>query len=55
MELDEAGQLIWPVPTIVFADLLLSVVVTAHRTRRANTRSALLKMYVLTVRGHLAD
>jgi hypothetical protein len=41
------GGLIWPVPTKVFVDLLLSLVVTAYRTCRANTRSALLEMYVL--------
>jgi hypothetical protein len=40
------------VPTKVFADLLLSLVITAHRTCRVNTRTALLEMYVLTGRGH---
>jgi hypothetical protein len=50
---DEAGELIWLVPTKVFADLLLSVV-TLRRTERA-TRTALLVMCVLTGPRHLAD
>jgi hypothetical protein len=45
--------LIWMVPTKVFADLLL-LLVTLQLTGRAK-RTALLQMYVLTVRGHVAD
>jgi hypothetical protein len=50
---DEARELIWLVPTKVFADLLLSLV-TLRLTERA-ARTALLEMYMLTGRGHLAD
>jgi hypothetical protein len=53
VEPDEAGGLIWPFPTKVFADLLL-LVVTLQLTERA-TRTALLEMYVLTGRGHLVE
>jgi hypothetical protein len=53
VEPDEARELMWLVPTKVFADLLLSVV-TSMLTERA-TRTALLKMYVLTGPRHVAD
>jgi hypothetical protein len=53
MEPDEARELIWPVPTKVFTNLLLSLVTTAYRTCRANKQTALLEMYVLTGSGHL--
>jgi hypothetical protein len=49
VEPDEAGELIWllrPAPVVGY--------ITAYRTCRANTRTALLEMYVLTGRGHLA-
>jgi hypothetical protein len=53
VEPDEAGELIWPVPTKVFGYLLL-LVVTLRLTQRA-TRTALQETYVLTGRRHLAD
>jgi hypothetical protein len=48
---DEARELIWLVPTKVFADLLLSLV-TLRLTERA-TRTALLELYVLIGLRHL--
>jgi hypothetical protein len=53
VEPGEAGGLIWPVPTKVFADLL-QLAVTLRLTERA-TQTALLEMCILTGRGHLAD
>jgi hypothetical protein len=48
---DEARELIYLVPTKVFADLLLSLV-TLRLTERA-TRTALLELYVLICLRHL--
>jgi hypothetical protein len=48
---DEARELIWLVPTKVFADLLHSLV-TLRLTERA-TRTALLELYVLIGLMHL--
>jgi hypothetical protein len=48
---DEARELIWLVPTKVFADLLL-LLVTLRLTERA-TRTALLELYVLIGLRHL--